>query len=817
MVDYLRVNWTNGTGISEEEAKYKLNMALNAGYYYEEVEEQHYQRKQMYCDDLNELYDKLCHTKVPIKQNLKKPLYQVNDLYKDPRFTVMETENGDKYILLSEWNLLNDLAVRLFVKEHIENIPVFEAIKMIKQHYQITDSNAFFFPHFDSRFTVRNNGKVSLKSYDDSHIYSFTTEVTHYIREEVARSTPKLISYLKEKYGEDVKIRSLIKAVFNIEVHYPKFSAYFLSVKEHLQSFPDTRLSSNGDSFIYIEQEDVNLVDKTLLQGITDTQLLDQKIQRLSTNVAADNLVDIKTEPVRQNQSRNSLTYTVRYYDRIQETLTAHFFKSWLSSDELHVHLILDNESFPLIFFYDHSHNVLHGTHLENLMSDYAIIPGQKLHFQIENNLLTLRIGSINEVDVKEQERYLDIARLAEENQLTGKSLLQLVTETLIYHPSGLHISEIISLVKKEMPYAESSIAAILSKHLYFEKVPDQKGFWIFNPAKWQKKIIKYSNPSVQKVDLVKDQKKHIPKKIKTMAEYFKEQAILAKKNRSRITNEMYVYMDKSSFLERAWTIYAYNIYKYAKKQASNEIPFEDYIQQAYFALEKAYENYKPSYKGSFYNYFKIYLTSYFRRYEHDRKNLIRIPVHRVEELEKFDKEAEIQLLIEGKADIYPSIDDDYTLFKTNYISFEELYHYVNQFENYEDDIMRGRIFSYFSKPTEYEPYMSQKTELAFMEEPDPDYSLYNELFYEETYDLWDKDFWSQLWDYLDQKSKSIPPSAVIMLRFGINQSGKIYTLEQVGEIYGVTRERIRQIEQKAMIKAQHYLHLKKYFFETFL
>jgi RNA polymerase primary sigma factor len=35
-------------------------------------------------------------------------------------------------------------------------------------------------------------------------------------------------------------------------------------------------------------------------------------------------------------------------------------------------------------------------------------------------------------------------------------------------------------------------------------------------------------------------------------------------------------------------------------------------------------------------------------------------------------------------------------------------------------------------------------------------------------------------------------------MRFGINDS-KAKTLDDIGEIYGVTRERIRQIETKAM------------------
>ena len=43
----------------------------------------------------------------------------------------------------------------------------------------------------------------------------------------------------------------------------------------------------------------------------------------------------------------------------------------------------------------------------------------------------------------------------------------------------------------------------------------------------------------------------------------------------------------------------------------------------------------------------------------------------------------------------------------------------------------------------------------------------------------------------------------VLRLRFGLDD-GKDRTLEQVGEVMGVTRERIRQIERKALNKLRH-------------
>ena len=44
----------------------------------------------------------------------------------------------------------------------------------------------------------------------------------------------------------------------------------------------------------------------------------------------------------------------------------------------------------------------------------------------------------------------------------------------------------------------------------------------------------------------------------------------------------------------------------------------------------------------------------------------------------------------------------------------------------------------------------------------------------------------------------------VLRLRFGIGNNGVQRTLEEVGTIFNVTRERVRQIETKALLKLRH-------------
>ena len=65
--------------------------------------------------------------------------------------------------------------------------------------------------------------------------------------------------------------------------------------------------------------------------------------------------------------------------------------------------------------------------------------------------------------------------------------------------------------------------------------------------------------------------------------------------------------------------------------------------------------------------------------------------------------------------------------------------------------------------------------------------------------------------DHVREIIKELSPreQKILEMRFGL-EDGVSHTLEEVGQEFGVTRERIRQIEAKALEKIQEHIGMRK-------
>lgn len=216
-----------------------------------------------------------------------------------------------------------------------------------------------------------------------------------------------------------------------------------------------------------------------------------------------------------------------------------------------------------------------------------------------------------------------------------------------------------------------------------------------------------------------------------------------------------------------------------ARRQGQKKhLTLEDLIQEGVIGLMRATDLYDPERGFRFKTYATWWIEQRIRRAIADGDRLVRLPVHLQEKMTRI-KRAEARLtLANGKA---PTPDE---LASAIGMDSERLMKLLWRLQA--TDCIEGDA-----------PVGEETTLLALAADP--------------TESAFDKASYKELQERFRDVLKTLSPreERVLRMRFGIGLDHD-HTLERVGQEYNLTRERIRQIEAKALDKLRHFVRSKR-------